>query len=92
MESVHVIKKPLLTEKATFASNEHNRYGFLVDRTASKTDIKRAIAELYDVRVLGVSTHNRRSRNRRMRYGMVSGKTTKRAIVRIHPDDTIDLF
>lgn len=92
MESVHVIKKPMLTEKATFASNEHNRYTFIVDRTASKTDIKRAIQELYDVRVQGVSTHNRRSRNRRMKYGMVAGKQTKHAIVRIHPADTIDLF
>ena len=92
MESFHVIKKPMLTEKATFESNEHNRYGFIVDRTATKTDIKRAIEELYSVRVMGVSTHNRRSRNRRMRYGMVPGKTTKRALVRIHPDDTIDLF
>ena len=92
MESVHVIKKPMLTEKATFSSNEHNRYGFVVDRTATKTDIKRAIEELYNVRVQGVSTHNRRSRNRHMRYGMVPGKQTKRAIVRIHPDDTIDLF
>ena len=92
MEAFHVIKKPMLTEKATFESNEHNRYGFIVDRTATKTDIKRAIEELYSVRVMGVSTHNRRSRNRRMRYGMVPGKTTKRALVRIHPDDTIDLF
>ena len=92
MQSFHVIKRPMLTEKATFASNEHNRYGFIVDRTASKTEIKRAIEELYSVRVTGVSTNNRRSRNRRMRYGVVPGKTTKRAIVRVHPDDTIDLF
>ncbi|MEM1424483.1 MAG: 50S ribosomal protein L23 [Planctomycetota bacterium] len=92
MESFHVIKKPMLTEKATFESNEHNRYGFIVDRTATKTDIKRAIEELYSVRVMGVSTHNRRSRDRRMRYGVVPGKLTKRAVVRIHPDDTIDLF
>lgn len=92
MDSVHVIKKPMLTEKATFASNEHNRYGFVVDRTATKTDIKRAIEELYNVRVVGVSTNNRRDANRRMRYGLVRGKSTKRAIVRIHADDTIDLF
>lgn len=92
MESVHVIKQPMLTEKATYASNEFNRYGFIVDRTASKTDIKRAIEELYKVRVVGVSTNNRRGANRRMRYGLVPGKTVKRAIVRIHPDDTIDLF
>jgi large subunit ribosomal protein L23 len=92
MEAIHIIKKPLITEKITFASNEHNRYGFLVSRTATKTDIKRAVEELYNVRVVGVNTTNRTSRNRRMRYGTVSGKTTKRAMVRVHPDDRIDLF
>ena len=92
MESIHVIKKPLLTEKHTFASNEHNRYGFLVDRTASKDEIKRAIEDLYKVRVIGVATHNRKARTRRMRYGYVPGKTTKRAVVKVHPDDRIELF
>ena len=53
MESIHVIKKPLLTEKHTFASNEFNRYGFLVARTASKDEIKKAIQDLYKVRVVG---------------------------------------
>lgn len=92
MEAIHVIKKPLLTEKHTYASNEFNRFGFLVARTASKDQIKRAIEELYKVRVIGVATHNRRGRTRRMRYGYVPGKQTKRAIVKIHPEDRIELF
>ncbi|MEO1129377.1 MAG: 50S ribosomal protein L23 [Planctomycetota bacterium] len=92
MDAIHVIKKPLVTEKSTFSSNEQNRYAFLVDSSADKTQIKRAIQDLYNVRVVGVSTHNRQSRNRRMRYGMVKGKTTKRAIVRIHEEDRIELF
>ena len=92
MHAIHVIKKPLLTEKATFASNEHNRVAFLVDKGATKTQIKRAVEELYNVRVTSVSTNNRRTRDRRMRYGMVPGKVTKRAIVRVHPEDRIDLF
>ncbi len=92
MDAIHVVKKPLVTEKGTYASNEHNRYSFLVATGATKTEIKRAVEDLYKVRVVGVSTVNRRSRNRRMRYGMVKGKVTKRAIVRIHPEDTIELF
>ncbi len=91
MEAIHVIKTPLVTEKSTYATGQ-NRYAFLVANGATKTDVKRAIEDLYRVRVLGVSTHNRRSRDRRMRYGHVAGKTTKRAIVRVHPDDRIELF
>lgn len=92
MEPHHIIKVPLLTEKHTYASNEFNRYAFLVDRTASKDEIKRAIEDLYKVRVVKVATHNRQDRTRRLRYGYVEGKTTKRAMVRIHPEDRIELF
>lgn len=91
MESIYVIKKPLLSEKSTWAT-EDNRYTFLVATEATKTEIKQAVEEIYGVRVTGVSTMNRRSANRRMRYGLVKGKTTKKAIVGIHKDDTIELF
>ncbi|MCA9310635.1 MAG: 50S ribosomal protein L23 [Phycisphaerales bacterium] len=91
MEAIHVIKRPLLSEKSTWAT-EDNRYTFLVACEATKTEIKRAVEEIYGVRVTGVSTMNRRSRNRRMRYGLVKGKTTKKAIVGVHRDDTIELF
>jgi len=92
MESIYIIRKPLLTEKTTYGSNEHGRYAFEVARTATKTDIKKAIEDLYRVRVVGISTANLRAGNRRMKYGMVKGKITKKAIVRIHQDDTIELF
>jgi large subunit ribosomal protein L23 len=92
MESHHIVKKPLITEKSTFAASEHNRHMFLVDPSATKTEIKRAVEDLYRVRVVGISTHNRKSRTRRFRYGQVSGKVTKRAIVTVHRDDTLELF
>lgn len=92
MEAIHIVKTPLITEKSTYSSGEQNRYAFLVATNATKTEIKKAVESLYNVRVLGVSTHNRRTRDRRMRYGYVPGKVTKRAIVRIHPDDRIELF
>jgi large subunit ribosomal protein L23 len=92
MEAHHIIKKPLLTEKTTFASGEFNRHAFVVSRTASKTDIKKAIEELYSVRVLGVNTVTTKLRNRRYRYGMVGGKSIKKAIVKVHPEDTIEIL
>ena len=88
----HVIKKPILTEKSTFGANEFNRHAFLVDMGADKTAIKEAIQELYGVRVVGVSTQVRQKRDRRYRYGMVEGKKSKKAVVRVHPDDRIELL
>lgn len=92
MLATTVIKKPLITEKATFASNEQKRYAFEVDRRASKTDIKQAVESLYGVRVTGVNTQNRKGRLKRYRYGLIQLPSVKRAIVRVHAEDTIDLF
>jgi large subunit ribosomal protein L23 len=92
MDPTVVIRKPLITEKATYGSGEFNRYAFEVDTRANKQQIRDAVQELYKVRVLGVATHNRMSRTRRTRYGWVEAKVTKRAIVKVHPDDKIELF
>ncbi len=92
MEPTTVIKKPLITEKTTFASNEVNRYAFQVDRGATKPQIKRAIEQLYGVRVVSVATQNHPGKLRRYRYGQIRTSPTKRAIVKIHTDDKIELF
>jgi len=92
MEATTVIRKPLITEKATFASDQHNRYTFQVDRRADKGQIKRAIEELYSVRVLSVATQNRKGQARRSRFGYWFTADVKRAIVKVHPDDRIELF
>ncbi|HVZ94028.1 MAG TPA: 50S ribosomal protein L23 [Phycisphaerales bacterium] len=92
MHAADIIKKPLLTEKSTFLSNEAKQYCFLVASNARKDQIKQAVQELYRVRVVGISTMNRRAPDRRNRYGLIEGKWTKKAIVRIHPEDTIELF
>lgn len=92
MDPMYVIKRPLLTEKSTDAMNEHGHYTFEVDRTASKTDVKRAVESLYGVRVHGVTTRVCKGKERRMRFGWVTEKVTKKATVRLHPEDTIELF
>jgi large subunit ribosomal protein L23 len=92
MLATDVIIKPLITEKATFHSSEHNRYSFQVDARANKHQIKQAIKELYKVRVLDVCTQIRKGRVRRNRFGYWRSRDMKRAIVRIHPEDRIELF
>lgn len=87
-----VLKRPLLSEKSTFASGEQKRFTFLVDPRATKTEIKAAVQQMYKVRVVGVNTVVNQSRDRVMKYGFVAGKVSKKAIVRVHADDTLELF
>ncbi len=92
MEPTHVIKKPLITEKSTYSSTEQNRYAFAVAPGATKPQIKKAVEALYGVRVVSVNTQNRAGKVRRYRYGYIRTTPTKRAVVKVHPDDRIELF
>jgi large subunit ribosomal protein L23 len=86
-----VIRRPLITEKATRALDV-NQYTFEVDPRAAKPDIKAAVEKLFDVRVVGVSTMNPPRRTRRI--GRFAGRRSrvKKAIVRLAEGDTIQLF
>ena len=86
-----VIRRPLITEKAT-RGLESNQYTFEVDHRAAKPDIKAAIEKLFDVRVVGISTMNPPRRSRRV--GRFSGKRSqvKKAVVRLAEGNTIQLF
>ena len=86
-----VIRKPLITEKAT-RSLELNQYTFEVDPRAAKPDIKAAIEQMFDVKVVGISTMNPPRRSRRV--GRFAGKRAqvKKAVVRLAEGNSIQLF
>ena len=86
-----VIRKPIITEKAT-NSLELNQYTFEVDHRAAKPDIKSAVESLFDVKVISVNTMNPPRRTRRV--GKFSGKRSqvKKAIVRLAEGEKIQLF
>ncbi|HEB60679.1 MAG TPA: 50S ribosomal protein L23 [Phycisphaeraceae bacterium] len=90
MQATTIIRKPLVTEKSTYEA-EHNRYSFEVDRRATKTQIKQAIEELYDVRVLRVSTQNKHGVAKRTRFGWTTPRVVKKAVVKLYPGDSIEL-
>ena len=83
MESTTVIRKPLVTEKSTFASSEFNRYSFEVDARATKPQIKKAVEDLYEVRVLSVSTQNRKGQLRKNKFGQWRKSTRVRLLAKI---------
>lgn len=92
MQAIHIIKKPVVTEKVTWGMNEQNRYMFEVDTKATKTDIKRAVEELYKVKVAAVNTQTRKGKFRRFKFGLTQESTVKMASVKLAEGETIDLF
>ena len=92
LEPHQVLIKPAVTEKAMFQSTELNQYTFRVNPMATKTDIKKAVERLFEVKVTGVSTQNRKGKPRRYKFTYGRTKDWKKAIVTLHPDDKIDFF
>jgi len=92
LEPYQVILRPLVTEKGTHLSEQFNSYSFAVATTAGKTEIRKAVEELWNVRVVKVRTQNRKGKPRRhkMSYGYTSG--WKKALVQLHDDDRISFF
>ncbi len=91
-----ILIKPIITEKMTTASEEFNRYGFIVNRNANKIQIKGAVEESYGVTVDSVRTMNYagKSKSRFTKAGVISGRTShfKKAIVQLAEGDTIDFY
>ena len=65
LEPHQVIIRPLVTEKGMHRATRCNAYAFEVNRLATKSDVKRAVEELFEVRVLKVHTQNRKGKPRR---------------------------
>ncbi|WP_010181928.1 50S ribosomal protein L23 [Aquimarina agarilytica] len=91
-----ILIKPIITEKATAASELRNCFSFVVNKKANKVEIKKAVEAAYGVSVDKVRTINVRP-DRNTRYtktGIVTGKTSayKKAIVQVAEGDTIDLY
>jgi large subunit ribosomal protein L23 len=86
-----VLLAPVISEKS-YALLDQNKYTFLVDPSANKTEIKIAVEKVFKVSVTGVNTINRAGKKRRTRYGVGRRPNTKRAIVTVADGDRIDLF
>jgi large subunit ribosomal protein L23 len=88
----HVIVKPIVTEKSTDLQAELNQYIFEVHKKANKIEIRKAIEMVFGVRVEGVRTQVVRGDLRRVGQHRGRRPGWKKAIVTLHPDDSIDLY
>jgi len=92
MDNTNVIIKPLITEKTTHQQSTLNAYAFQVHPRANKNQIKQAVEQLFEVKVVDVRTMNRKGKPRRSRMKMASTSNWKRAIVVLDENSRIDLF
>ena len=87
-----IIKRPVVTEKTNIQKELANQLTFEVDRRANRIEIKKAIEEIFKVRVSAVRTMQVTGKT--TRRGRILGKRRnwKKAIVRLRPGDRIDFF
>src|ERR1700722_7956992 len=87
-----IVLRPLVTEKGTHQSTRYNAYAFQVNPVATKDEIKKAVEELFHVRVEGVRTQNRKGRNRHFRQTMGKLPNWKKAVVTLNDEDKIEFY
>ena len=87
-----VLLAPVISEKS-YGLLDDNKYTFDVHPLANKTQIKIAVEQIFNVKVLGVNTINRQGKRKRSRgTQMGKRKDTKRAIVSVAPGERIEIF
>lgn len=90
--SYQIIKRPIVTEKATDETGRRNAYTFRVPVDANKVEIRQAIERIFEVKVLGVNTMRMRSKWKIR--GRTIGRTNpwKKAMVVLAEGQTIDVL
>jgi len=91
MEARDIIIKPVVTEKS-IGLMENNKYVFKVALSANKIEIKKAVEEIFKVKVGDVNTVRVKGKEKRM--GRSVGRTSdyKKAIVQLAEGDSIEIF
>jgi len=87
-----IILAPIITEKSMFLKEMYNQVSFWVDPSANKIEIKKAVEDLFKVKVLDVQTIRYKGKPKgSLRY---RGRTSvrKKAIVKLAPGQTIEFF
>ena len=93
---MQILIKPIITEKSSKLGESLNQYGFVVNKKASKDEIREAVEKMYGVNVRKVNTMNYlgKKRIRFTKSGVMQGKKSdfKKAIVSILDGQTIDFY
>jgi large subunit ribosomal protein L23 len=92
LEAHQILLRPLVTEKGVHRASRNNQYAFEIHRDANKLDVKKAVEELFSVKVKKVRTQTRKGKLRRYRFRFGKTNDWKKAIVQLHEDHRIDFF
>ena len=91
-----ILIKPIITEKMTSLAEKLNRYGFVVDRSANKVQIRQAVEKMYGVKVESVNTQQYvgKVKTRNTTRGIAVGRVnrSKRAFVTLKTGEAIDFY
>ena len=93
---MNILRRPVVTEKMTAQSEKLGRYGFIVDASANKLQIKSAVEKMYSVTVESVHTmrYGGKRKSRFTKSGAIAGRKNnfKKAIVQLKKGETIDFY
>ena len=92
MNLYNVIQRPLVTEKSNIGREEQNLATFAVHPQATKHDIRRAVEELFKVRVVTVRTMVQPRKTRRVGKNLGRTSQWKKAIVQLAEGQSIEFF
>lgn len=87
-----ILRRPVITEKSTAGVEHKNAYVFEVEKDANKLQIKKAVEELFGVKVVKVNTRRQPGKFKRMGWVTGSTQSVKEAIVTLRQGDKIDIY
>jgi large subunit ribosomal protein L23 len=93
MRTAHdIIRRPIITEKASDAKDKQNKVTFVVEGDAGKPEIKSAVEEIFKVKVDKINVINTKPKTKR--FGRQVGRRPgyKKAIITLKQGDTIEVF
>jgi large subunit ribosomal protein L23 len=92
MKAQQIVLGPLVTERSMQMRDDENKYAFKVHPRATKPEIRKAIEEIFEVKVVAVATMNVLGKRKRLGRSEGYRSNWKKAIVRVHKDQKIEIY
>ena len=91
IQSAYLMRQPWITEKATDLSGAR-KYIFIVDKKANKSEVKKAVESIYNVKVEDVNIINIKGKAKRLGRSLGKTSSVKKAIATLRKGDKIDII
>ncbi len=92
MELHNILRRPILTEKSTRGMELQNAYVFEIGPRVNKLMVRRAVEELFDVKVVKVNIRHRKGKLKRVGRSIGYSKRRKDAVVTLRAGDKLDIY